>query len=152
MRPQRSAELQHAHTVIRLGPVSATAGWILVLPQYSGAICAAKESTQWGPGYSSAAHIGEDFVGDIKLAAGVDDNGGDGRVVRVADVGEQMVHHLLDYSHNNAALSININSVIIMICMHAPTEDSSIRTITQGSNCMHISSVSWRQSKRPKWC
>ena len=39
-------------------------------------------------------HAGEDFVGDAELAAGVDHNRGDSGVVCVADVGEQMMHHL----------------------------------------------------------
>ena len=39
-------------------------------------------------------HVGEDFVGDVVLSAGVHHDGRDCRVVRVADVGEQMVHNL----------------------------------------------------------
>ena len=39
-------------------------------------------------------HIWEDFVGDVELSAGVHDDGRYCRVVRVADVGEQVVHHL----------------------------------------------------------
>ena len=40
------------------------------------------------------AHAREDFVGNPKVATGVYHNGPNGRVVGVADVGEQVVHHL----------------------------------------------------------
>lgn len=40
------------------------------------------------------AYAGEDFVGNPKLATGVYHDGPNGRVVGVADVGEQVMHHL----------------------------------------------------------
>ena len=42
----------------------------------------------------TGSYAGEDFVGDAKLAAGLHHDWGDGRVVRVADVGEEVMHHL----------------------------------------------------------
>ena len=48
-----------------------------------------------GPGAHGRVHV----VGDVKLPAGVQHDGRDGRVVRVAHVGEQVVHHLRTSPH-----------------------------------------------------
>ena len=44
-------------------------------------------------------HRGVHHVGHAKLLAGLQDDGRDGRVVRVADGGEQVVHHLRKQYH-----------------------------------------------------